>query len=164
MEIAVKRATWKSLLDNLYLDNATSDLKGEDEAYKFASRNALGRILVFAPFFNLETKAFTQDPCFMVIALTSTGLDGPALTLTSDEVWVDDKLVHLLGLPVTNTGDDPLRPVCGTVGSECLSGLYPIPIREEILRKPPVWCMNGDVVFLVGSAPHKTMVDNKMMG
>jgi hypothetical protein len=59
MEIAVKRATWKSLLDNLYLNGATRDLKGEDEAYKFASRNALGKLLVFTCFFDPETKAFT---------------------------------------------------------------------------------------------------------
>jgi hypothetical protein len=86
MDIAVKRTTWKSLLDNLYPDSATHDLKGEDKAYKFASRNALGGILVLAHFFDPKTKSFAQDPCFMVIALPLTCLDGPALTLTSDEV------------------------------------------------------------------------------
>jgi hypothetical protein len=91
----------------------------------------------------------------MVIALPSTGPDGPALALTSDEVWGEDKLIHLSGLPVTNTGDNPLSPVRGMVGSECLSGLYPVPIRDAIQRTPLVWCMNGDVVFSVGSATHK---------
>jgi hypothetical protein len=100
----------------------------------------------------------------MVIALPSTGLDDPALTLTSDKGWGDDKLVHLSGIPVANMGDNPLSLVCGTVRSECLSGLYPIQIRKEIIRTPLVWCMNGDVVFSVGSAPHKTSVDNKIMG
>jgi hypothetical protein len=85
MEIAVKCATWKLLLNNMYLDSATRDLKGEDEAYTFASWNALGGLLVFARFFDTEKKAFTKDPCFMVIALPLTGLDGTALTLTSDE-------------------------------------------------------------------------------
>jgi hypothetical protein len=163
-EIAVKGATWKSLLDNLYLDSATRDLKGEDEAYKFASRNDLGGLLVFTHLFNLETRAFAQDPCFVVIALPSTGLDDPALTLMSDKVWGDAKLVHLLGLPVTDMGYNPLRPVCGMVGIEYLSGLFPIPIREAILRTPLVWCMNGDVVFSVGFAPNKTSVDNEIMG
>jgi hypothetical protein len=69
MEIAVKRATWKSLLDNLYLDGAIRDLKGEGEAYKFASRNAPGGILVFSRFFDPDTKVFTRDLCFMVISL-----------------------------------------------------------------------------------------------
>jgi hypothetical protein len=101
MEIAVKCATWKYLLDN----------QGEDEAYKFASRNALGGILVFARFFDPEKKAFAQDPCFMVIAPPSTGMDDRALTLMLDEVWGDDKLVHLSGLPVTDTENDPLSPV-----------------------------------------------------
>jgi hypothetical protein len=41
-EIAVKRANWKSLIDNMFLDGATRDIKGEEEAYKFDSRNALG--------------------------------------------------------------------------------------------------------------------------
>jgi hypothetical protein len=53
----------------------------------------------------------------MVIALPSMGLDGPDITLTSDEVWGDGKLLHLSGLPVADTRDDPLSPVCGTVGS-----------------------------------------------
>jgi hypothetical protein len=86
-------------------------LKGEVEAYTFTSLNALGRLLLFTRFFDLETKYFDQDPCFMVIALPSTDLDVPALTLTSDEVWGDDKLVHLSGLPVTDTENDPLSPV-----------------------------------------------------
>jgi hypothetical protein len=85
-DIAIKRATWKSLFDNLYLNSATRDLKGKDEAYKFASRNALGGLLVFTRFFDLETKSFAQDPCFMVIALPSTGLDDPSLTLMPYEV------------------------------------------------------------------------------
>jgi hypothetical protein len=85
-EITVKRATWKSLLNNVYLDSATRDLKGDDEAYKFTSRNALWGFLVFTRFFDKEKKAFAKDPCFMTIALPSTGLDGPTLTLTSDEV------------------------------------------------------------------------------
>jgi hypothetical protein len=55
-------------------------------------------------------------------------------------------------------GDDPISPVCDTIGSEYLSGVYPIPI----IRTPLVWCINGDVVFLVGSAPHKTTVDDKI--
>jgi hypothetical protein len=62
-EIAVKHATWMSLLDNMHLDSATQDLKGYDEAYKFASRNALGGLLVFTRLFNKENKAFTKDPC-----------------------------------------------------------------------------------------------------
>jgi hypothetical protein len=72
--------------------------------------------------------------------------------------------VHLLILPVTDIGDDPISPVCGTVGSECLSDRYPFPIRESILITPLVWCMHGDVVFLVSSVPHKTTVDNKITG
>jgi hypothetical protein len=36
-EIAVKCANWKSLLDNMFLDGATRDIKGEDEAYKLTS-------------------------------------------------------------------------------------------------------------------------------
>jgi hypothetical protein len=148
----------------MYLDSATHGLMGEDKAYKLPSRNALGIILVFARFFDPEKKAFAQDPCFMVIALPSTGMNVPALTLTPDEVWGDNKLVHLSGLPVTDTGDNPLSPLCGMVGSECLSGLYPLPIIEAILRKHLVWCMNGDVVFSVGFAPYKTSVDNEIMG
>jgi hypothetical protein len=106
----------------MYLNGATRDVQGEDGAYKFASPNALGGILVLTRFFEEEKKALIKDPCLMVIALPSPGLDGPALTLTSDKVWGEYKLVHLSGLPVTGTGDDPLSPVCGTVGSECLSG------------------------------------------
>jgi hypothetical protein len=102
-EINVKRATWKSLINNLYLDHATHDLKGEDEAYKFASRNAIGGILLFASFFDPEKKYFAHDPCFMVIVLPSTGLEGPALALTSDEVWGGDKFLHLSGIQVTDT-------------------------------------------------------------
>jgi hypothetical protein len=81
-----------------------------------------------------------------------------------DEVWGDNKCVHLSGLPVTNMGYDPLSTLYGTVGSECFSGLYPITIREAILGTPLVWCMNGDVVFLVRYAPHKTTVDNEITG
>jgi hypothetical protein len=79
MEIAVKRTTWKSLLDNMYFNSATRDLKGDDEAYKFASRNALGGLLVFTRFFYKEKQTFAKDPCFVIVALPSTGLDGPAL-------------------------------------------------------------------------------------
>jgi hypothetical protein len=64
MEIAVKRATWKSLINNLYLDGATHDLKGEDEAYKFASWNALGGLLVFTRFFQSRDKIFHPGPLF----------------------------------------------------------------------------------------------------
>jgi hypothetical protein len=98
----------------------------------------------------------------MVIKIPSIGMDIPALNLASDEVWGEDKLVHLLGLPVTDTGDDLLSPVCGTVGSEYLSGLCPVPIRDATLRTPLVWCMNGDVAFSMGSNPHKTSVENKL--
>jgi hypothetical protein len=34
MEVAVKRATLKLLLDNLYLEGATRNLTGDYEAYK----------------------------------------------------------------------------------------------------------------------------------
>jgi hypothetical protein len=98
---------------------------------------------MYARFFDLEKKAFTRDPCFMVIVLPSTGLDGPTITLTSDEGWGDDKLVHLLGLPATDTKEYLLIPVCGTVGSKCLSGLYPTQICSLILNTPLVWCING---------------------
>jgi hypothetical protein len=98
----------------------------------------------------------------MVIALPSTGLDGPALTLTSDQVCGKDKLMHLSSLPVTNMGDNPLSPVCGTFGS--LLGLYPVPIRDSILKTPLFWYMNGDMVLSVGSTPHKSSVDNKITG
>jgi hypothetical protein len=54
MEVAVKQATWKSLLDNFYLEGATRNLKGDDEAYKYASRNALVGILVLVQFFDLD--------------------------------------------------------------------------------------------------------------
>jgi hypothetical protein len=74
----MQRATCKSLLDNLYLNSATRDLKEDDEVYTFSSRNALGGILVFTCFFDPETKSLAQDPCFMVITLPSTGLDGSA--------------------------------------------------------------------------------------
>jgi hypothetical protein len=60
MEITVERGTWKSLLDNMHFDDATHDLKGVDEAYNFASRNALGEILVFTRFLDPETKAFAR--------------------------------------------------------------------------------------------------------
>jgi hypothetical protein len=61
-------------------------------------------------------------------------------------------------------GDDPLSPVCGTLGSESLLGLYPVPVRDSILNTPLVWYMNGDVVFSVGSVPHKGSVDNEVTG
>jgi hypothetical protein len=131
---------------------------------QFASRNAVGGLLVFTLFFDKKKGAFAKDPCFMAIAVPSTGLDGPALTLTSDKVWGEDKLVHLSGLPVTDTGKDPLSPLCGTVGSECLLGMYPVLVRDLILKTPLVWCMNGDVVFSVGSSPHKGFVDNEITG
>jgi hypothetical protein len=59
----------------------------------------------------------------MEIMLPSMGLGSLALALMSDKVWVDDKLLHLSGLPVTDTGEDPLSSLCGTTDSECLSGL-----------------------------------------
>jgi hypothetical protein len=140
------------------------DIKWEDEAYKFASCNALGGLLVFAHFLDKKKGAFSKDPCFMVIAIPSTRMDGPARTLTSDEVRGEDKLVHISGLPVTVTGDDPLIPACGTVGSEYLLGLCPVPVRDSILTTPLVWCMNSDVVFSVGSSPDKGSVDNEITG
>jgi hypothetical protein len=82
--------------------------------------------------------AFAKDPCFMVIALPSTGLDDPALTLASDEVLGEDKLIHLSGLPVTNTGDNPLNPVCGTDQRKFLLFLYMVPVRDSILKTPLV--------------------------
>jgi hypothetical protein len=160
----LKRGNWKSLLDNMFLDGATRDVKGGGEAYKLASRNTLGGQLVFARFFYKKKGTFAKDPCFMVIAFPSTGMGGPTLTLVSDEVWGEDKLVHLSGLPVTNTYNDPLSHVCGTVGSECLLGLYLVPVRDSILKTPLVWCMNEDVVFSVGSSPHKGSVDNEITG
>jgi hypothetical protein len=102
---------------------------------------------MFTRFLDPETESFAQDPFFMVIALPSTDLNDPALTLTSDEVWGDDKLLHLSVLPVTDTGEVPLSPICGTVGSEYISGLYPTPIAGSILKTPLVWCLNGDVDF-----------------
>jgi hypothetical protein len=162
-EIAGKCANWKSLLDNIFLDGATRDIKGEDETYKLACHNALGGLLVFTHFFDKKRGAFAKDPCFMVIVLPSTGLDGPDITLTADEVWGEDKLVHLSGLPVTDTVA-PLSPAYGTVGSECILGMYPVPVRYSILKTPLVWCMSGDVVFSVGSAPHKGSVDNEFLG
>jgi hypothetical protein len=160
----VKHANWKPLIDNMFLDRATRDIEGEDEAYNFASRNTLGGLLVFACFFDKKKGGFAKDPCFMVIALPSTGLDVSNLALTSDEVWGEDKLIHRSGLPVTDTGNNPLRPVCGTVGSECLLGLYPVPVRDSILKTPLVWCMNGDVVFSVGSSAYKSSMDNEITG
>jgi hypothetical protein len=102
-------------------------------------------------------KAFTQDPCFMVIALPSTGMDGAVITLTSDEVWGRDTLVHLSGLPLTDTEDEPLDPVCGTVISECLSGKSSTPIHSTILQTPLVWCMNSAVIFSVVLVPHSAV-------
>jgi hypothetical protein len=67
----------------------------------------------------------------MVISLLSTGLDIPALALTSDGVWDDDKLLHLSGLPVTYMGEDPLSPLCGTVGSKMLFRPLPHPYPER---------------------------------
>jgi hypothetical protein len=149
---------------NMYLEGATQNLKGDDKAYKYASHSVLGDIFVYARFFYSDKNAFTCDPCFMVITLPSTGIDRPALTLTSDKVWGNDKLLHLSRLPVTDTGEDPLIPVRGMVGSECLSGLYPTPIRGAILNMPLFWCMNGEFTFLVGSAPHSTSSDDEIMG
>jgi hypothetical protein len=34
MEVAVKRTTWKSLLDNMYLEGAAQNIKGDGDAYK----------------------------------------------------------------------------------------------------------------------------------
>jgi hypothetical protein len=147
----------------MFLDGATRDIKGEDEAYKFASRNTLG-LLVFTRFFDKNKGAFTKDPCFMVIALPSTGLDGPTLTLAPDEIWGKDKLIHLSGLPVTDTGNDPMSPICGTVGSEFILDMFPVPVGYLILKTPMVWCMNSDVVFSVGSSPHKGSVDKEITG
>jgi hypothetical protein len=163
-ETAVKCANWKSLIDNMFFDGTTKDIKGEDEAYKFASRNALGDLLVFTRFFDKKKGEINKDPCFMVIALPLTGLDGPVLTLTTDEVWGEDKLIYLSGRRVTDTVDDPLSPVYGTVRSECLFGLYPVPFRDWILKKPLVWCMHSDMLFSVGSSPHKGSVENKITG
>jgi hypothetical protein len=103
-EIVVKRATWKSLLDNMYIDGATRDVKGEDEAYKFASQNALGGLLVFTHFFDKEKEEFTKDPCLMVIALPLTRPDGPALTITSPQLHTRD-LIKWIQLATT------LRPM-----------------------------------------------------
>jgi hypothetical protein len=82
----------------------------------------------------------------------------------SEKVWGDAKFLHLSRLPVTDTGDDPMSPVCGMTGSKCLSGLYPTPIREYILTTSLVWCMHGDVSFSVGSAPHKMSLGKEIMG
>jgi hypothetical protein len=141
-EVAVKWATWKTLLNNLYLEGATHNLKGEHDAYTYTSPNALGCIKVLARFFDPMTQSFAPNPCFMAIALPSTGINASALTLPSDEVWGDDTLLHLLGLPVNDMGEYPFNPVCGTVGTECHSGLHPTPIRCTVLKTPLVWCMN----------------------
>jgi hypothetical protein len=61
----------------MFLDGATRDTKGEDEAYKFTSHNALGGLLVFTRLFDKKKGTFTKDPCFMVITLPSIGLNGP---------------------------------------------------------------------------------------
>jgi hypothetical protein len=61
----------------MFLDGATRDIKGEDEAYKFASCNALGGLLVFACFFDKKKGAFAKDPCFMVIAPPQQGWTAP---------------------------------------------------------------------------------------
>jgi hypothetical protein len=148
----------------MFFDGATRDIKGEEEAFKFASCNALVGLLVFAQVFSKKKGAFAKDPFFIVVAIPLTGLEGPTLTLTSDEVWGKDKLIYLSGLPVTDTGKAPLNPVCGTVRSECLLGLYPVPLRDSILKTPLIWCMNGDVVFSVGSSPHKGSMDNEITG
>jgi hypothetical protein len=52
--VAVKWATWKSLLDNLYIEGETQNLKGDDEAYTYASQNALGDTLMIAQFFDSD--------------------------------------------------------------------------------------------------------------
>jgi hypothetical protein len=41
-EVAVQQATWKWLLDMMYLEAVNHNLKGDDETYKDASHNALG--------------------------------------------------------------------------------------------------------------------------
>jgi hypothetical protein len=122
MEVAVQLASLKSLLENMCLKAATRNLKGDDDVYKPASRNTLGGLLVHIRFFDAHKKAFTKEQCFMAIALSSTGVYGTAITLTitPDEVVGGDKLLHFWGLPVTNTGEDLVSPVYGTVSSEFL--------------------------------------------
>jgi hypothetical protein len=149
-EVAVERVTWKLLINNMYLEGTTRNLKGDDDAYKHAYCNALGGILVHALPFDSEKRAFTRDPCFMAIALPSTGLNGPTITLASDEVWVDDTCVHFSGLPVTAMGEDPLSPVCSMVGSKCLSS-FGLVLVIMILRTDSVinWfvCINKNNNF-----------------
>jgi hypothetical protein len=67
--VVVQRATWKTLVDMLYLDAATHSLIGGDEVYNDASRSALGGLLIHTRFFNIKKKVFTQYPCFVVITL-----------------------------------------------------------------------------------------------
>jgi hypothetical protein len=163
-EVAVQQATWKTLLDMMHPDAVAHNINGEDEADKYATRNALGGLLVHTRFFDIEKKAFTQYTCFMVITLHSTGLDGPVLTLTSDEVWGGDTLVHLSALQVIDMEDEPLIPVCGTVSSEYLSGQSPTPICSTILQTPLDWCMNGTFVFSVVSVPYSRASDDEITG
>jgi hypothetical protein len=146
----------------MYLDAATHNLKGGDESYKYTSRNALGGLLVHTHFFDVKKMAFTPDLFFMVITLPSTGLDGPVLTLTSDEVWGADKLVHLLGLQVTNKEDKAISLVCDS--SECLSGQSPTPLRITILQTPLVWRMHGEIVFSVVSVSHSMANNDDITG
>jgi hypothetical protein len=163
-EVAVHQANWKTLLCTMYLNATTRNPNGEDETYKYAPHDALGGLLMHARFYNIENKAFIQDSCFVVIALPSTGLDGPVITLTSDEVCGGEKLVHLLGLSVTDMQDEPLIPVCGTVSIECLSGQSSTPICSTILQTSLVWCMHNKVVFSVVLVPHSMANDNEITG
>jgi hypothetical protein len=41
-EVAVHQAKWKTLLDTMYLDASTHNLKWEDDAYMHTSCNTLG--------------------------------------------------------------------------------------------------------------------------
>jgi hypothetical protein len=100
----------------------------------------------------------------MFMALPSTRLDSPVLTLTSDEVRGRDNLVHLSGLQFTNTEDEPPIPICDTVSSECHSGQSPTPIHSTIIQTPMVWYMNGKIVFSVMLVPHSTANDNHITG
>jgi hypothetical protein len=78
----------------MFLDGATRDIKGEDEAYKFASLNTLGGLLVFARFFDKKKGAFAKDPCFMVIALPSTGIP-PYEVLPYSKIKTNSQLPRL---------------------------------------------------------------------
>jgi hypothetical protein len=85
-EIAVKRANWKSLLDNVS--------RWRNQGHKRRRRSIQVRLSQrpwgptgFRSFFYKTKGAFAEDPCLMVIAPPLTGLDDPVLAVTSDEVW-----------------------------------------------------------------------------